>query len=204
MFPIHLVPTQTESFAIGPPSRLHEQDNANAKMRRCLAQDAVLLVQREHLFGRPFAQFVEMLHGARFLDERRSFAVEDIRVDTQLLDEAKAAGYSTKVLFISTEDPNLNVGRVLVRMSRGGQAVPVSSVIDSYRESTKNLSEVPKHADELLVYDNTAHRRGFRVAAHFIGGKLSKTAQTIPDWAAKVFGKELRSAKQHEKPGRGR
>jgi predicted ABC-type ATPase len=40
-------------------------------------------------------------------------------------------------------------------MSRGGQAVPVSSVIDSYRESTKNLSEVPKHADELLVYDNT-------------------------------------------------
>jgi predicted ABC-type ATPase len=98
----------------------------------------------------------------------------------------------------------LNVGRVLVRMSRGGQAVPVSSVIDSYRESTKNLSEVPKHADELLVYDNTAHRRGFRVVAHFIGGKLSKTAQAIPDWAATVFGKELLAAKQHEKPERGR
>jgi len=98
----------------------------------------------------------------------------------------------------------LNVGRVLVRMSRGGQAVPVSSVVDSYREATKNVSEVPKHADELLVYDNTAHRRGFRVVAHFIGGKLSKTAQTIPDWAAEVFGKELRAAKQHEKPRRGR
>ena len=125
-------------------------------------------------------------------------------MDTQLLDQAKAAGYSTKVLFISTEDANLNVGRVLVRMSRGGQAVPVSSVIDSYRESTKSLSDVPKLADELLVYDNTAHRRGFRVVAHFIGGKLSKTAQTIPDWAAKVFGKDLHSAKQHEKPGRGR
>ncbi len=139
-----------------------------------------------------------------FLDDRRSFAVEDIRVDAQLLDHAKAAGYSTKVLFISTEDANLNVGRILVRMSRGGQAVPVSSVIDSYRESTKNLSEVPKHADELLVYDNTAHRRGFRVVAHFLGGKLSKSAQAIPDWTAKVFGKELRAAKQHEKPGRGR
>jgi predicted ABC-type ATPase len=37
-----------------------------------------------------------------FLKDRRSFAVEDIRVDTQLLDEAKAAGYTTKVLFIST------------------------------------------------------------------------------------------------------
>jgi predicted ABC-type ATPase len=139
-----------------------------------------------------------------FLDDRRSFAVEDIRVDTQLLDHAKAAGYSTKVLFISTEDANLNVGRVLVRMSRGGQAVPVSSVIDSYWESTKNLSEVPKHADELLVYDNTAHRRGFRVVAQFIGGELSKAAQTIPDWTAKVFGKELHAAKEQEKAGRGR
>jgi len=139
-----------------------------------------------------------------FLDERRSFAVEDIHVDPRLLDQARAAGYLTKVLFISTEDANLNVGRVLVRMSRGGQAVPVSSVIESYRESTKNLSGVPKHADELLVYDNTAHRRGFRVVAHFIGSKLSKTAETIPDWAAKVFGKELHAAEQHEKSGRGR
>ncbi len=135
----------------------------------------------------PFPTLVPALRHQQqpFLEERRSFAVEDIRVDTQLLDQAKAAGYSTKVLFISTEDANLNVGRVLVRMSRGGQAVPVSSVIDSYRESTKNLSEVPKHADELLVYDNTVHRRGFRVVAQFIGGKLSKSAQTIPDWAAK-------------------
>ena len=59
-------------------------------------------------------------------------AVEDIRVDTRLLDKAKAAGYSMKVLFISTEDGNLNVGRVLLRISRGGQAVPLSSVIYEY------------------------------------------------------------------------
>ncbi len=147
----------------------------------------------------PFPTLVPPLRHQQqpFFDDRRSFAVEDIRVDTQLLDQAK-------VLFISTEDANLNVGRVLVRMSRGGQAVPVSSVIGSYRESTKHLSEVPKHADELLVYDNTAHRRGSRVVMHFVGGKLSKTAQAIPDWAAKVFGKELRAAKQRERPGRGR
>jgi len=140
----------------------------------------------------------------RFLNEQRSFAVEDIRVDTQLLDEAKAAGYTTKVLFISTEDANLNVGRVLVRMSRGGQGVPASRVIDSYRESTKNLSEVRKRADELIVYDNTAHNRGYRAVAHFIGGELSKAAQTIPDWAAKVFGMEIHPAKQRAKPGRDR
>ena len=139
-----------------------------------------------------------------FLNDHRSFAVEDIRVDTQLLDDAKAAGYATKVLFISTEDPNLNVGRVLVRMSRGGQVVHLSSVIDSYKESPKNLPEVRKHTDDLILYDNTAHRRGYRVAAEFVGGELSKLAQTVPDWVSKLFGKELHAAKQHEKSGRGR
>lgn len=139
-----------------------------------------------------------------FLNDRRSFAVEDIRVDTQLLDEAKTAGYMTKVLFISTEDANLNVGRILVRMSRGGKPETAESVVDSYHQATKNLAEVRKHADELILYDNTAHNRGYRVVAQFTGGKLSKAAQSIPDWAAKVFGKELQHAKQHGKPGRGR
>ena len=82
--------------------------------------------------------------------------------------------------------------------------MPISSVIDSYRESPKNLPEVRKHTDDLIVYDNTAHRRGYRVVAQFIGGELSKAAQTIPDWAARVFGKELHAAKPHEKSGRGR
>jgi predicted ABC-type ATPase len=139
-----------------------------------------------------------------YLNERHSFAVEDIGVDTQLLNEAKAAGYTTKVLFISTEDANLNVGRILVRMSRGGQAEAVSNIIDSYREATKNLPEVRKHADELIMYDNTAHSRGYRVIAHFTGGELSKAAQTIPDWVGKVFSKELHPAKQRAKSGRGR
>jgi predicted ABC-type ATPase len=139
-----------------------------------------------------------------FLDDRRSFAVEDIRVDTQLLDDAKAAGYTTKVLFISTEDANLNFGRIIVRMRRGGKAEPVSSVVDSYQESPKNLTEVCKRTDELVLYDNTAHDRGFRVVAQFTSGELRKAAQTIPDWAAKVFDKELHPAKQLKKTGRSR
>jgi predicted ABC-type ATPase len=136
-----------------------------------------------------------------FLNEQRSFAVEDIRVDLQLLDDAKASGYTTKVLFISTEDADLNVGRTLVGISRGGKAEAVSTVIDSYLEAMKDLAEVRKHADELILYDNTAHGRGYRMVAHFTGGELSKAAQTIPDWVAKAFGKELFPAKQRAKTG---
>ena len=37
-----------------------------------------------------------------------------------------------------------------------------------------------------------------------VNDELSKTAQTIPDWVAKVFDKELHAAKQQKKPRRGR
>ena len=39
------------------------------------------------------------------LREHRSFAVEDLVVDTELLENARDAGYATRVIFISTEDP---------------------------------------------------------------------------------------------------
>ena len=139
------------------------------------------------------------------LRERRSFVVEDLTVDTELLDSARQAGYTTKVLFISTEDPTLNVGRVLVRMSRGGQAVPLGTIPESYEEAMKSLPEARRHADDLLVYDNTPNGKGHRLVARFIAGELVKTTQTPPDWLKEVFGRELRSeAREREKPPRGR
>lgn len=139
------------------------------------------------------------------LRERRSFAVEDLTVDTDLLESARQAGYTTKVFFISTEDPNLNVGRILVRMSRGGQSVPLGTIPESYKESMKSLAETRKHADDLLVYDNTPNGKGHRLVARFIAGELVKTTNTSPEWVKRIFGRELRGdARQHEKSTKGR
>jgi len=55
-----------------------------------------------------------------------------------------------------------------------------------------------------ILRNRLHHRRGYKVVAEFIGGELSKVAQTVSDWAAKVFGKDLHTAKHKEKPGRGR
>jgi predicted ABC-type ATPase len=139
------------------------------------------------------------------LRERRSFAVEDWTVDLELLENARQAGYTTKVLFISTEDPNLNVGRVLLRMSQSGQGVPLGTIPESYEEAMRSLPEARRHADELLVYDNTPNGKGHRLVARFIAGEVVKTTQTPPDWLKAVFGHELRGeGKQQEKPARGR
>jgi predicted ABC-type ATPase len=139
------------------------------------------------------------------LHEHRSFAVEDLVVDTELLEGARNAGYTTKVVFISTEDPNLNVGRILIRMSRGGQSVPLNTIPESYEQSMNSLREAQKHADDLLVYDNTPDGKGHRLVARFIAGELVKTIHTSPEWLKNVIGHELRrESKQQKKSARGR
>jgi predicted ABC-type ATPase len=139
------------------------------------------------------------------LREQRSFAVEDLVVDTELLENARDAGYGTKVIFISTEDPDLNVGRILIRMSHGGQSVPLDAVPESYEQSLKSLPEARKYADDVLVYDNTPDGKGHRLVARFIAGELVKTTHASPEWLKSLFGRELRAqGKQHEKPGRDR
>ena len=59
------------------------------------------------------------------------------------------AGFTTKVVVISTEDPNLNAGRILVRMSHGGQSVPLGTIPESYQESMRSLPEARKHEVEM-------------------------------------------------------
>jgi predicted ABC-type ATPase len=137
------------------------------------------------------------------LREQRSFAVEDLVVDTELLENARNAGYATKVVFISTEDPNLNVGRILIRMSRGGQSVPLSTIPESYEQSLKSLPDAQKHADDVLVYDNTPDGKGHRLVARFIAGELVKATHSSPEWLERVFGRERRDERrQHHKRAR--
>jgi len=111
-------------------------------------------------------------------------------VDTELLENATDAGYATKVIFISTEDPNLNIGRILIRMSRGGQSVPLNTIPESYDESMRSLPKACKHADDVLVYDNTPDGKGHRLVARFIAGELVKTTHPRPEWLHSAISRE--------------
>ncbi len=97
------------------------------------------------------------------------------------------------VIFISPEDPNLNIGRILIRMSHGGQSVPLNADPESYEESMKSLPQARKHADDLLVYDNTPDGKGPRLVARFISGELVRVTHSSPDWLKRLFGREMRA-----------
>jgi len=128
---------------------------------------------------------------SRLLKEGQPFVYQDATIDSQIIREAHDSGFDVKVFYIATEDPNLNMGRVLVRVNNGGAFASLARIPDDYAQSMKQLSDVKKVADDLMLFDNTAHGRGHRLVAYFQAGELMKLARSVPKWAQKVFGKEF-------------
>jgi predicted ABC-type ATPase len=127
----------------------------------------------------------------RLLKTGESFVYQDVVFDPQLIREAKSTAFEVKAVYLANEDPTLNLGRVLIRVNNGGRFAPVSRIPGDYAKGLKQLPKIRKLADDLMLFDNTAHARGPRLVAHFQQGRLQKLARAIPRWAQKAFEKEF-------------
>jgi predicted ABC-type ATPase len=128
---------------------------------------------------------------SRLTKEGHSFVYQDTTIDSQMIRDAQEAGFDVKVFYVGTEDPNLNMGRVLLRVSNGGPFAALARIPDDYADGIKHLREAKRLADDLMLFDNTTHGRGHRLVAHFHAGELMKLARVVPKWAQKVLGKEF-------------
>ncbi len=127
----------------------------------------------------------------RLMKTGKSLVCQDVVFDPQLICEAKSIGFEVKAVYVATEDPILNLGRILIRVNNGGRFAPISRIAHEYAQGVRQLPKVKKVADDLMLFDNTAHARDVRLVAHFRAGNLVKLARQIPKWAQKAFGKEL-------------
>ena len=75
--------------------------------------------------------------------------------------------------------------------------MPLATIPASYEESMKSLPEARKHADDVLVYNNTPDGMGHRLVARFIAGELVRMTHSSPDWLKRFFGRELRGQDKH-------
>lgn len=127
----------------------------------------------------------------RLLKDGESFVYQEVAFDLQLIAQAKSAGYEVKAVYVATEDPTLNLGRIMIRVNNGGRFAPISRIPQDYTYGLEQLPEMKKLADDLILFDNTPHARGVRLIAHFRDRALVKLARVIPKWAQKAFGKEF-------------
>lgn len=121
----------------------------------------------------------------------QSFVYQDVVFDPQQIRQAKSAGYQVKAVYVATEDPTLNLGRILIRISNGGAFAAISRIPHDFFQGTKQLTKIRKLGDDLMLFDNTVHAHGSRLVAHFHEGVLAKSARTVPKWAQRVFQAEF-------------
>ena len=101
----------------------------------------------------------EMLANARL-----DFGFETVgshQSKVEFLEQLKHAGYIIGILFISTDDPKINVDRVKERYRNGGHDVPPEKVMTRYERTMSLLPDYIRVADFLAAYDNSEdHERG--------------------------------------------
>jgi len=72
-----------------------------------------------------------------------------------LLRHAKENGYETRLLFITTQSPEINKGRVADRVAKGGHNVPEDKIEPRYDRSMALLPLALRYADKAEVYNNS-------------------------------------------------
>lgn len=82
--------------------------------------------------------------------------------------------------YVSTESPEINVGRVQSRVQRGGHSVPVDKIRKRYGRSLDLLIDALRLVDRAFIFDNSGEET--LLLAEKDDGKLKIFERKIPQW----------------------
>jgi predicted ABC-type ATPase len=60
-----------------------------------------------------------------------------------------------QMFFVATDDPLINVSRVVNRMAKGGHDVPVDKIIEPYKRVLDMLPDALRLCDAATIFDNS-------------------------------------------------
>ncbi|KQR35167.1 AAA family ATPase [Deinococcus sp. Leaf326] len=116
------------------------------------------------------------------LREGRSLVFETVMSTPEkvaLLTQAKALGYQTTLIFVTTSDAAFNVRRVQQRVILGGHDVEPDTIRRRYEGAMTLLAAAVEHADQAVVIDNSGTEPQ-RVAQKF--DEQLELLAPIPAW----------------------
>ncbi len=117
----------------------------------------------------------------------KSFAIETTLAGKSYLRmmlEARRSGYEVVLVYIGTENVEINLARIRNRVLAGGHDVPERDVRRRYLRSFENLTTAIKRADQTLLFDNSTEE-GYRLVA-VLSCAENQWLATPPAWVAKL------------------
>jgi predicted ABC-type ATPase len=119
------------------------------------------------------------------IEGQSSFAVEttlrSVAAIVQAV-QAKAVGFLTQMVYVATNDVEVNVERVARRALNGGHAAPPERIREIYEASLGNLRAAIDTFDRVLIYDNSVDTRRPTYVCEFRQGRLVDPHIDLPDW----------------------
>jgi predicted ABC-type ATPase len=103
------------------------------------------------------------------LKKAESFAVETTlsgKNYLQMMLDARNRGFEVVLVYIGTENVEINLARIRNRVLAGGHDVPEEDVRRRYRRSFQNLPVAVKRTDHTILFDNSTED-GYRLIAIF-------------------------------------
>lgn len=104
---------------------------------------------------------------AQHLKLGESFVVETTLAGKnylQMMLEARSRGFEIVLVYIGTENVEINLARIRNRVLAGGHDVPEEDVRRRYRRSFKNLPVAINRSDHVILFDNSTEN-GYRLIA---------------------------------------
>lgn len=105
------------------------------------------------------------------------------------LQAAAGAGYAITVVFVATDDPNINIERVALRVADGGHDVPRERIRARHRRSLAIAPPAISFAGHAYIYDNSEWgSEGVRqLQAALIGSRLQPTVAQPAQWVGELI-----------------
>lgn len=131
-----------------------------------------------------------------FLSRGESFAFETVLPHPSRLSpllEAKERDYNIGLHFVGTDSPEINAGRVGIRVAEGGHDVPRDRIPDRYDRAMRLLPRATEIANLSYIYDNSGDRKvagsvpSFRPLMRLYDGQLERMGVT-PAWMESALG----------------
>ena len=120
----------------------------------------------------------------QYLKRKLSFSFETVfshpaKID--ILKKAQASGFRTYMYFVATEDPQVNLNRIKVRVKSGGHDVPEDKTVARYYRCLEQIKFALPYLNHAYFFDNSSTK-----TLYFAEYELSKGFQLhsemIPDW----------------------
>lgn len=128
------------------------------------------------------ASFIATYLAEKLIETKQSFCFETVLSHPSkltLLEMANKIGYKTYLYFVCTDNWQLNIERVRLRVKQGGHAVDEEKIKERYFRSLGLFAKTASLTNTAYLLDNSEE---FELMAELRDGKLQYESSKYPDW----------------------